>query len=209
MLLLRGCCRRLGRIRAGVRRTLVERLWARPAATHLARTGAELRRTRGQLLAEKARLRQPLVVVHRSVKRPVMTTADRTLLVLLAGRIRTWRPALLVVRPDTLLRWQRAGFRALWCRKSRPGPGRPPPPAETVARIRRMADENPLWGAERIRGERQKLGRRVAKRTSLDLPTDLACPAPPRARFSCVVLGCAILRRRAKSDGGAQWLTTG
>jgi len=179
MLLLRGCCRRLGRIRAGVRRTLVERLWARPAATHLARTGAELRRTRGQLLAEKARLRQPLVVVHRSVKRPVMTTADRTLLVLLAGRIRTWRPALLVVRPDTLLRWQRAGFRALWCRKSRPGPGRPPPPAETVARIRRMADENPLWGTERIRGERQKLGLRVAKRT---LQTYLPTSRAPRPR---------------------------
>lgn len=91
MLRLRGWCRRLGRILAGVRRTRVERLWAGPAATHLARTGADLRRTRGQLLAENARLRQPLVVVHRSVKRPVTTAADRTLLVLRAGRIRTWR----------------------------------------------------------------------------------------------------------------------
>ncbi len=56
MLLLRGCCRRLGRILAGVRRTLIERLWARPAATRLARTGADLLRTRGQLLAENALL---------------------------------------------------------------------------------------------------------------------------------------------------------
>jgi len=179
MLRLRGCCRRLGRILAGVRRTLVARLWAGPAATHLARTGAELRRTRGRLLAANARLRQPLVVVPRSVKRPVMTTADRTLPVLRAGRIRTWRPALLVVRPDTPLRWQRAGFRALRCRKSRPGPGRPPLPAATVARIRRMADENPRWGAERMRGERQKRGPRVAKRT---IQTDLPTPRAPRPR---------------------------
>ena len=84
---------------------------------------------------------------------------------LLAGRVRAWRQALLLVQPETLLRWHRAGFRALWRRKSRPGPGRPPLPAETVALIRRLAAENPLWGAERIRGELAKLGIRVAKRT--------------------------------------------
>jgi putative transposase len=117
------------------------------------------------LLAENALLRQQLIVLGRSVTRPAITRTDRALLVLLAGRVRAWRQALLIVRPDTLLRWHRAGFRALWRRKSRPGPGRPPLPAETVALIRRMADVNPLWGAERIRGELRKLGLRVAKRT--------------------------------------------
>ena len=94
-----------------------------------------------------------------------MTPADRALLVLRAGRVRAWRQALLIVQPETLLRWHRAGYRALWRRTSRPGPGRPPLPAPTVALIRRMATDNPLWGAERIRGELGKLGLRVAKRT--------------------------------------------
>ena len=94
--------------------SLATRLWARPAATHLAGTGADLVRTRGQLLAENALLRQQLVVLRRSVKRPVVTRADRTLLVLLAGRVRAWRQALLLVQPETLLRWHRAGFRVLW-----------------------------------------------------------------------------------------------
>ena len=76
---------------------------------------------------------------------------------LLAGRVRAWRQALLVVKPDTLLRWHRAGFRAVWAWKSRPGPGRPPLTAGTVALIHRMAADNPLWGAERIRGEFGKL----------------------------------------------------
>lgn len=108
-----------------------------------------------------------------------MTPADRALLVLLAGRVRAWRQALLIVRPETLLRWHRAGFRALWRWKSRPGPSRPPLSAETIALIRRMAGENPLWGAERIRGEREQLGLRVAKRT---IQTDLPAPGTPPPR---------------------------
>ena len=120
-------------------------------------------------------------MLRRSVKRPAVTPADRALLVLLAGRVRAWRQALLLVQPETLLRWHRAGFRALWRRKSRPGPGRPPLAAETIALIRRMAAENPLWGAERIRGELGKLGIRVAKRTIQTYLRRPARPAPARA----------------------------
>ncbi len=122
-------------------------------------------RSRTQLLAENALLRQQLLVLRCGIARPTMTPADRVLLVLLASRVRAWRQALLLVQPETLLRWHRAGFQALWRRKSRPGPGQPPLPAETIALIRRMAADNPLWGAERIRGELGKLGIRVAKRT--------------------------------------------
>lgn len=126
------------------------RLWARPAAAvHAAGTGTDLLRSRAQRLAANALLRQQLVVLRRSTKRPAMTTTDRALLVLLAGQVRAWRQALLIVRPETLLRWHRVGFRALWTRRSWPGPGRPPLPAETVALIRQMAAETPLWGAER------------------------------------------------------------
>ena len=166
MMFGRACRRRLAAIVAGVRRVVRACLWARPVVgTHAAGTGGDLLRSRAQLLAENALLRQQLVVLRRSVKRPVLTPTDRALLVLLAGRVRTWRQAQLIVRPATLLRWHRAGFRAFWRWKSRPGPGRPPLPAATVALIRTMADANPLWGAERIRGELGKLDLRVAKRT--------------------------------------------
>src|SRR3954452_21263865 len=178
MVLLRWCRRRLSGLIAGIRQTLGTRLWARPTVAHLAGTGTDLVRTRGQLLAENAFLRQQLVVLRRSVKRPVVTAADRTLLVLLAGRVHAWRQALLIVQPATLLRWHRAGFRALWAWKSRPGPGRPPLAAETVILIRQMAADNPLWGAERIRGELGKLGIRVAKRTIQTYVRGAAAPRP-------------------------------
>ena len=108
-----------------------------------------------------------------------MTATDRAVMVLRASRIRAWREALLVVQPATLLRWHRAGFRALWRRKSRPGPGRPPLAAATVTLIRRMAADNPRWGAERIRGELLKLGLRVGKRI---IQTHLRGSRAPRPR---------------------------
>jgi putative transposase len=172
--------RRLTGIVAGVRHALRACLWARPVVgTHAAGIGGDLLRSRAQLLAENALLRQQLLVLRRSVKRPAVTRADRALLVLLAGRIRAWREALLLIQPETLLRWHRAGFLAFWRRKSRRGPGRPPLAAETVALLQRMAADNPLWGAERIRGELGQLGLRVAKRT---IQTYLRATPAPRPR---------------------------
>ena len=105
MMVMGRFCHRLTSFVAGVRRALIARVWPRPAAlTHATGTGADLLRSRAQLLAENALLRQQLVVLRRSVKRPVMTLTDRAFLVLLAGRVRAWRQALLVVQPDTLLR---------------------------------------------------------------------------------------------------------
>ncbi len=180
MMLMRLCRRRRTTIVAGMRHVLRGYLWARPAmATHAAGTTGDLLRGRAQLLAENALLRQQLLVLRRSVKRPVVSRADRAFLVLLAGRVRAWRQALLLVQPETLLRWHRAGFRSFWRWKSRSGPGRPPLPPETVALIRRMATDNPLWGAERIRGELVKLGLRVAKRT---IQTYLRGRRAPRPR---------------------------
>ena len=128
----------------------------KPAAPPLlAGTLADLLRSKPELVAENALLRQQLVVLKRSVKRPRCTPADRTLLVLLAGRVRAWRSALVIVQPATLLRWHRQLFRWYWRRKSRSASVARPPKvsAETVALIREMAAANPLWGAERIRGE--------------------------------------------------------
>jgi transposase InsO family protein len=71
--------------------------------------------------------------------------------------------ALMIVRPETLLRWHRAGFRCYWRWKSRPQGGRPPIDTELRGLVRRMSVENPLWGAPRIHGEPLKLGFEVAQ----------------------------------------------
>ena len=70
-----------------------------------------------------------------------------------------------IVRPDTILRWHRAGFRAYWRWRSRGQPGRPRVRRELRELIRRMSNENPLWGAPRIHGELLKLGFKVAEST--------------------------------------------
>src|SRR6478735_1251698 len=84
---------------------------------------------------------------------------------------------LVVVRPETVLRWHRAGFRLCWRRQSRPRSSpKPKVAAETIALIRKMAAANRLWGADRIRGELLKLDIRVSKRT---IQRYLRQPRPP------------------------------
>jgi transposase InsO family protein len=130
-------------------------------------TLADLPRSKGELIAENALLRQQLLVLCRSVTRVHCTPTDRTLLVLLASRVRAWRHAVLIVQPATLLRWHRQGFRLFWRWKSRTttATARPKVSAETITLIKEMAAANRLWGAERIRGELLKLGIKVAKTT--------------------------------------------
>jgi putative transposase len=106
-----------------------------------------------------------VVILRRSVKRPALTPLDRGLLLLLASRLRAWAGALPIVRPETLLRWHRQGFRLVWRRKSAPRSRPSPLTTATIDLIQQMARDNPLWGAERIRGELVKLGIRVSKRT--------------------------------------------
>lgn len=125
----------------------------------------DLVRSKSELLLENALLRQQLVILQRQVKPPRLTPMDRFSLLLLASRLRAWKQALVILKPDTLLRWHRQGFRLFWRRKSRARPGRPPLSGELVALIQQMATENPLWGAERIHGELLKLGLPVAKDT--------------------------------------------
>ncbi len=139
----------------------------KPAAPVLvAGTLADFMRGKPALIAENALLRQQLLILQRRVKRPHCTPADRTLLVFLARRVRLWRHAVLIVQPDTVLRWHWQGFRLLWRHKSRPTASAQPKVApETIALIREMAAANRSWGAERIRGALLKLHIRVAKTT--------------------------------------------
>src|SRR5215210_3102405 len=140
--------------------------WTKPRPVALAAgLAADLTRSRDELLLENALLRHQVLVLHRAARRPRFTPLDRGLLVLLASRLRTWAGALLIVQPETVLRWHRQGFRLFWRRTSAPR-ARPSPLATgTIELIEQMARDNPLWGAERLRGELLKLGIRVSKRT--------------------------------------------
>ncbi|MEP7288074.1 MAG: hypothetical protein ABI947_20155 [Chloroflexota bacterium] len=99
-----------------------------------------------ELIAENALLRQQVIVLQRQVKRPRLKDRDRLLLVLLASRVRAWRQALLLVKPETLLGWHRQMFRLVWKRKTKTLTHQSRVPAETIALIKQMAHENRLWG---------------------------------------------------------------
>ena len=120
--------------------------------------------SKSRLEAENAALRYQLIVLRRKVGGRVrLTNGDRLFFI----QLYRWFPSVLkvitVIRPETLVRWHRAGFRRYWCWKSRPFGGRPQISAELRALIRRMSIENPLWGAPRIHGELLELGFEVAQ----------------------------------------------
>lgn len=152
-----------------------------PTTPRVAGTLRDLVRSKPALIAENALLRQQLIILQRRAKRPRCTRADRLLLVLLASRVRIWPQALLIIQPETLLRWHRQLFRQFWRQRSRGTAPRHRPPiaAETITLIREMAVANRLWGAERIRGELLKLDIRVAKSTIQKYMRDVR---PPRRR---------------------------
>jgi hypothetical protein len=127
---------------------------------------ADLFKSRRRLEVENLFLRHQLnVAVRRAPQRVQLRAGDRALMVWMT---RMW-PSLLdltrVVQPATILRWHRTGFRAYWRWKSRARPGRPRVERELRDLIRRMSEENPLWGAPRIHGELLKLGFKVAEST--------------------------------------------
>ncbi len=140
--------------------------WIKPPTTSLVLgTLADLSRGKAELLAENTLLRQQLIILRRQVTRPVYRKTDRFLLVLLARMVRTWKQALFINQPETLLRWHRELFRVFWKHKSKVCARKPRLSPETIALIKEMAANNRLWGAERIRGELLKLDIRVSKRT--------------------------------------------
>ncbi len=123
-------------------------------------------RTRTDLALENLALRQQLVLLRRRSKRPQFGRLDRLFWLWLSHQWAGWRGALHVVRPQTVIRWHRQGFRAFWTWKSRRGlVGRPPVSPELAELVRTMALANPLWGSPRIHGELLKLGLEVSQRT--------------------------------------------
>jgi putative transposase len=119
-------------------------------------------------------------VLECQVKHPTFTPLDRGLLVVLASRLPHWNQALLIIKPDTLLKWHRRGFKLFWRRKSQ-GPARQPRiDEETIALIKRMAVENRWWGTKRIQGELLKLGLPVNRGTIRRYMRQARRETPPR-----------------------------
>ena len=114
---------------------------------------------RRDLILEIAALRQQLEVLQRSGTKPRLRRADRRFWFWMSRNWPKWRSAMVIVKPDTVVRWHREGYRVFWRWKSGGKLGRPRIPAKHIAFIRQISRENPAWGEDRIALEMKlKLG---------------------------------------------------
>jgi len=181
------------------------RRWTKPDNQSLALNAVlDLSRSKSDVVFENALLRQQLIVLQRHVKRPSLTWRDRTLFVLIASKLPSWKTALMIVQPDTLLRWHRDLFRRVWRRRSRRTgkKGREPLADDIVTLIKNMAKDNRTWGAERIRGELLKLGVQVAKSTIQRYIYQVRSPVPTKQTWA------TFLRNHAKGIWAVDFLQT-
>jgi transposase InsO family protein len=181
------------------------RRWTKPDSQSLALNAVlDLGRSKSELVLENALLRQQLIVLRRQVKRPALTWHDRVLFVLIASKLATWKTAVMIVQPETLLRWHRDLFRRVWRHKSRRKGkrGREPLAEDIVTLIKNMAKDNRTWGAERIRGELLKLGIQVAKSTIQRWINQVRSPVPTSQTWG------TFLRNHAKDIWAVDFLQT-
>ena len=122
--------------------------------------------SRAALVAENLALQHQLLVLQRSAKRPKLCPFDRLFRVCLSKLWPNWRSALKIFQPDTVVKWHQQGFKLYWrwLSKSRHG-GRPPIDPDVRDLIRRMARDNPTWGAPRMQSELRLLGYTIAQAT--------------------------------------------
>jgi hypothetical protein len=121
--------------------------------------------SRTDIAVEVLALRQQVAVLKRKRPRPPLHPLDRLFWTVLRASWSRWEDALLVVKPETVVGWHRAGFRLYWRWKSRTRGGRPRITEEVRVLIRRLARENSDWGAPKIHGELLKLGFVLSERT--------------------------------------------
>ncbi len=123
-------------------------------------------RSQRQLALENLALRQQVVMLRQSVKKPRPSVADKLFWIIFSRYVEDWRKLLYGLHPDTVVRWHRQGFRLYWRWKSRgPRPGRPAIDVGLRKLIREMQATNMGWGAPRIHGELLKLGIEVSQAT--------------------------------------------
>jgi transposase InsO family protein len=126
-------------------------------ATLLLRCVLAFFRGRSEQAIVELALRQQLATYAQTRSKPRLTPLDRAFWIALSRFWPRWKDALVIVKPDTVVRWHRKGFRLYWRTISKRGPGRPPISEEVQALIRRLASENG-WRARKIQAELEKLG---------------------------------------------------
>ena len=132
------------------------------------------------LLLENLALRQQLAIMKQHIKRPKIRIRDRIFWVFLSMIWKDWKSVLVVVKPETVIRWHRKDFKLFWKFKSRKkNAGRPSLDLEIRILIQDMAKANPFWGAPRIHGELMKLGIEVHERTVSNIIKHLRTGKPP------------------------------
>ena len=163
----------------------------------------DLFRSRAALEAEILALRQQIIVLRRGKpSRLPFSASDRWILGWICRLFPNARDALAVVRPETVLRWHRAGFRSYWRWKSRRRPGRPAISTEIRQLLREMSIANPLWGAPRIHGELLKLGIDVGQTSVATWRRGGGLPRRVGRRFFAIMRTasprwtCSLCRRR-------------
>ena len=122
-------------------------------------------RSRTVIALEVLALRQQVAVLKRKRPRPPLNSLDRLFWTTLRRFWSGWQEVLVIVKPETVVGWHRSGFRLCWRWRSRHRLGRPKITDEIRGMIRRMAEENPGWGATGIHGELLKLGFVISERT--------------------------------------------
>jgi hypothetical protein len=122
-------------------------------------------RSRTEIALEVLALRQQLSLLKRKRARPRLNAPDRLFWTMLRQTWSRWKDVLVIVKPETVVGWHRAGFRLYWRWRSWPRGGRSRISQEIRVLIRRLAQENPGWGAPKIHGEFEKLGLVVSETT--------------------------------------------
>src|SRR5215813_12867808 len=157
-------------------------------------------RTHRALALENLALRHQLTVLQRRTQgRTRLTPADRLLWVWLARSWREWRQGLILVKPETVVRWSHQRFRTYWARKSRRRSGRPAIDPDIRALIRQISRANPLWGTPRIDSELRKLGIKVSPTTVAKYRVGQRHPPSPTWR--------SFLRNHARDLVAADFFT--
>jgi putative transposase len=118
-----------------------------------------------QIRLENVFLRKQLEIVTRTSTRLRLRPSDRFFISILTDLFGSWRESLLIIKPGTVIRWHKQGFKLYWRWKSRLTSGRPAIAQAQISLIKQMAADNPLWGAPRIHGEMLKLGFDISEAT--------------------------------------------
>src|SRR5437667_3610795 len=119
-----------------------------------------------QIALENLALREQLAIFQRSVRHPKIRLMDRVFWVCLRKVWKDWKSVLVIVRPETVLDWQRKRFRRYWCRLSQhTNPGRPRTRADIRKLVKTMAEANVGWGAPATRGQQANMGTKICQRS--------------------------------------------